>query len=136
MRELLIELECELEVGRGPLCPGSGDVGLRLTVERGVHLDGVEMLCVVRELIERLRSRPAWWIEDPVPRPFPRRIVPAGGPDAERLHGRRIIDGCGIRLSSGKTSCVGSGLSRIGLPMEGLQDRQLTVNEIFYSIQG
>ena len=54
VRELLIQLQRELEARRRALDPAARDVGPRLTVERRVHLDGVEVFGVEAQLVEPL----------------------------------------------------------------------------------
>jgi hypothetical protein len=56
MRELLIELQRELEARWRALDPAACDVGARLAVEGRVHLDGVEVLGVEAQLIEPGRA--------------------------------------------------------------------------------
>src|SRR5687768_9543746 len=80
MRELLIQLERELEACRRPLRPGTRNLGARLTVKRRVHLDGVEMFRVEAQLVEvpglrlfRARRR----VEQPVPGAFTGWVIPA-----------------------------------------------------------
>src|SRR5262249_4756512 len=83
VRELLIELHGELEAGRRPLGPRAADLRARLPVERRVHFDRVEVLRVVRELVEPVPPRLR--IEDAVPRALAGRIVPPGRPDPQQL---------------------------------------------------
>ena len=59
VRELLIQLERELEARRRALRPAARDLGPRLAVEGRVHLDGVEVLGVEAQLVEVRRSRRA-----------------------------------------------------------------------------
>ena len=74
--QLPVELERELEARRGPIDPCLRDRRFGLPVKRGVDLDRIEVLGVIRELIEfgaglTLRP-PALWrqgVEDSVPRP-------------------------------------------------------------------
>ena len=71
VRELLVELHGEQKPGRRARHPGLAHRRFRHPVERRVHLDGVEALGVVRELVEA--ARPPRRIEDPVPRAAPAR---------------------------------------------------------------
>src|SRR5215510_2958667 len=90
MRELLIELQRELEVCWCPLDPAAGDLGARLAVERRVHLDGVEVLGIEAQLIETGRAgllRSGRGIEESVPLPLAGRVVPARGSDV-KAHAR------------------------------------------------
>ena len=80
MRELLVQLERELEARRRALDPGLRDVGLRLAVEGRVHLDGVEVLGVEAKLVEVGRSlalRPRGRIKQAVPLALAGRVAPA-----------------------------------------------------------
>src|SRR5688572_14356783 len=87
MRELLEQLQRELEARGCALDPFLDGRDRGHAIERGVHLDGVEMLRVERELVElRGAARPArrrLRIEDPVPRALARWIAPSGRADAD-----------------------------------------------------
>jgi len=83
VRELLIQLDRELEPRRRARDPGARHLGARLAVERRVHLDRVEVLGVERELVKALRPTPRRRIENTVPRAFAGRVVPARRPDPE-----------------------------------------------------
>ena len=108
VRELLIQLDRELEIRRRPLGPAARDLGSRLAVERRVHLDGVEVLGVVGELVEPFGVR-ARRVEDAVPRASSR-----SGSSSRTCR-------CEDRATRGRIIGIGD---------------MLTVNEIFYSIQG
>jgi hypothetical protein len=92
MRELLIQLDRELEVRRCPLRPRARNLASGLTVERGVHFDGIEMLGVERELVEAFRPLTHLRIEHAVPRALAGRIVPARRADAKIRHVSNLRD--------------------------------------------
>src|SRR5688572_21888012 len=83
MCELLVQLHRELEAVRRPIRPRPRHLGAGLTVERRIHFDCVEVLGVERQLVEALRPLPRRRVEHTVPRPAPRRVIPARRPDAE-----------------------------------------------------
>ena len=97
VRELLIQLERELESRRRSLRPAAACIGTWGAVEAGVHLHGVEVLGVVRELVEpghrRLAALPQG-IEQAVPRALARRVAPAGRADAKFTHSRHAAEPC------------------------------------------
>ena len=123
MREFLIELDRELEARRRALGPAARDLGARLPVERRVHLDRVEVLGVEAQLVEapvpaRLRARR---IEEAVPG----ARAPSGSSTPTcRCEGSRHAVGSGSPIQTSDRRCLIDNA------------RMLTVNEIFYSIQG
>jgi hypothetical protein len=70
VRELLIQLDGELEIARCPIRPSTADIGARLAVESRVDLNRVEVLGVKGELVKTLRPAAASRIEDAVPGPL------------------------------------------------------------------
>ena len=95
--ELLIQLHRELEAVRRPIRPRARHLRARLTVEGRIHLDGVEVLRVERELVEALRPLPRRRVEHTVPRPAARRVIPSRRADAQVRAWR--IDPCRSRTS-------------------------------------
>src|SRR4029079_18449950 len=91
-RELLIQLDGKLEVVGRARRPGARDLSSRLTVECGIHFDGVEVVGVVTELVELLGPPARGRIEDAVPRASAARVVPAGRPDTQIAHPGRIME--------------------------------------------
>ena len=87
VRELLIQLQRELEIRRRPLRPFLHRRDRGHAIERRVHLHGVEVLGVKGELVELGRAaraaRRLGGIEDAVPGAFAGGIAPAGRPDAD-----------------------------------------------------
>ena len=87
VRELLIQLQRELEIRRRPLRPFLHRRDRGHAIKRRVHLDGVEVLGVKGELVELGRAaraaRRLGGIEDAVPGAFAGGIAPAGRPDAD-----------------------------------------------------
>src|SRR5581483_5298766 len=82
--ELPEEFERKLETLGGAIDPALGHARLRLTVERRIDLDRIEVLGVVGKLVEfprravpACRTRSDRGIEQPVPCSAARRIVPA-----------------------------------------------------------
>src|SRR5580765_3769205 len=86
MRELLIELDGEVEPGRGPAHPAFGDLRPRLAVKRRVDFDRVEPFGVEGELVEPAPAVPRPRVENPVPRAASGGVVPARRADP-RVHG-------------------------------------------------
>src|SRR5919109_1860243 len=84
VRELLKQLERELEAGRRAPRPPLRRLDRWHAVERRVNLDGVEMLGVEREPVDLQPSARArlGGIEDAVPRALAGGIAPAGRADA------------------------------------------------------
>src|SRR5262249_2552699 len=99
---LLIELEREVEPGGRAGSPPARHVSTGLPVKRAIHLDCIEMLRIERELVESvgalaLRSRLR--VEETVPRPFARRVMPARRSNAAFTHEGILQSGLGIRDS-------------------------------------
>src|SRR5439155_16037527 len=87
MRELLIELERELEIPRRSRGPSFRRLRRGHAVEARVHFHGIEVLGVEREIVEAaLLLRCRLGIEDPVPRALARRIVPTRCADTNATH--------------------------------------------------
>src|ERR1051325_11668710 len=89
MRELLIQLQREVEVCRRACRPPAGDRRARLTVEGAVHLDRIEVFGVETQLVEMVGSgalRTCLRVKQPVPGPFSRWVVPARSADTYVAH--------------------------------------------------
>src|SRR5580765_4472413 len=83
MGELLIQLDRELEPFRRAIRPFSRYLAPRLTVERRVHFDSVEVLRVERQLVEPAGARANRRIDHAVPRTAAARVVPPARADAK-----------------------------------------------------
>jgi hypothetical protein len=79
VRELLIQLHREFEIGGRALDPAERRVGTRLAVKGAVHLDGVEALRIEAQLVETALAVLGQRIEDAVPRTL------AGGGNSSRM---------------------------------------------------
>src|SRR5438132_10824153 len=115
MREFLIELQGEVESRRRPRRPTPCNLRSRLAVERRIHLDRIEMLRVEPKLVELIRSgalRARLRIEEAVPRPLARWVIPPRRPHPYVSHDGHLTirdQGSGIRDQGSGIRDRGSG---------------------------
>src|SRR5512145_1973547 len=88
MRELLIQLQRELEPRRSATGPAFRRRGRRYSIEGRVDLDRVEVLGIERQLVELATAsgRAPRRVEDAVPCSLSRRVTPARCPDTDFTH--------------------------------------------------
>src|SRR5262245_13303210 len=99
VRELLVELDGEVEVRRRALDPTKRRGRPRLAVKCAVHLDAVEPLGIEAELVEATIAIFRIGIEDAVPGAAAGGIVPAGRADAQVHAGYTNRSAFAVRFS-------------------------------------